>query len=106
MAEGYAFAIGHLGIAIVGRGPATANGLHAAVAASRMGSKLLLIYGEQAQPTGAVNPIGPDYKGFNATGVLQAAGLRTFVATSATAARSALADAVATAEQGAAAARQ
>ena len=100
MAEGYAFATGRLGVAIVGRGPATANGLHAAVAASRMGSKLLIIYGEQAQPTGEVNPTGPDYKSFNATGVLQAAGLRTFVATSGTAARTALADAVAAAEQG------
>jgi thiamine pyrophosphate-dependent acetolactate synthase large subunit-like protein len=104
MAEGYAFATGRLGVAIVGRGPATANGLHAAVAASRMGSKLLIIYGEQAQPTGAVNPMGPDYKGFNATGVLQAAGLKAFVATSGTAARAAFADAVAAAEQGTAAA--
>ena len=104
MAEGYAFATGRLGVAIVGRGPATANGLHAAVAASRMGSKLLIIYGEQAQPTGEVNPTGPDYKSFNATGVLQAAGLRTFVATSGTAARTAFADAVAAAEQGTAAA--
>ena len=100
MAEGYAFATGRLGVAIVGRGPATANGLHAAVAGSRMGSKLLIIYGEQAQPTGEVNPTGPDYKSFNATGVLQAAGLRTFVATSGTAARTAFADAVAAAEQG------
>src|SRR4051794_27131086 len=48
MAEGYAFATGRLGVAIVGRGPATANGLHAAVAASRMGSKLLIIYGESS----------------------------------------------------------
>ena len=104
MAEGYAFATGRLGIAIIGRGPATANGLHAAVAASRMGSRLLIIYGDQAQPTGAVNPMGPDYKGFNAVGVLEAAGLRTFVATSATAARSAFANAVAAAEQGTAAA--
>ena len=30
MAEGYAFATGGLGVAMVGRGPATANGLHAA----------------------------------------------------------------------------
>ena len=65
-----------------------------------MGSKLLIIYGEQAQLTGEVNPTGPDYKSFNAIGVLQAAGLRTFVATSGTAARTALADAVAAAEQG------
>lgn len=100
MAEGYAFAAGRLGVAIIGRGPATANGLHAAVMASRTGSRLLIIYGEQAQPTGAVNAMGPDYKGFNATGVLQAAGLRTFVATSGGAARTAFADAVAATEQG------
>lgn len=100
MADGYAFATGHLGVAIIGRGPATANGLHAATFASRTGSKLLIIYGEQAQPTGAPNPIGPDYKGFNAVGVLQSAGLRTFVATSGAAARSALADAIAFAETG------
>jgi acetolactate synthase I/II/III large subunit len=31
MAEGYAAATGGLGIAVIGRGPATANGLHAAV---------------------------------------------------------------------------
>lgn len=100
MADGYAFATGKLGVAIIGRGPATANGLHAATFASRTGSKLLIIYGEQAQPTGAPNPIGPDYKGFNAVGVLQSAGLRTFVATSGGAARSALADAIAYAETG------
>src|SRR5262245_63546461 len=35
MAEGYAYATGELGVAVIGRGPATANGLHAAVAASR-----------------------------------------------------------------------
>ncbi len=100
MAEGYAFATGRLGIAIIGRGPATANGLHAAVMASRTGSKLLIIYGEQAQPGGAANPIGPDYKGFNALGVLQSAGLRTFLASSRDVARGAFADAVAAAEQG------
>ncbi|HEY7116176.1 MAG TPA: thiamine pyrophosphate-binding protein [Tepidisphaeraceae bacterium] len=38
MAEGYAYSTGELGVALIGRGPATANGLHAAVAASRMGS--------------------------------------------------------------------
>ena len=48
MAEGYAYATGQLGVAVIGRGPATANGLHAAVAASRMGSKVLVIYGDAA----------------------------------------------------------
>src|SRR5438874_1304704 len=34
MAEGYAYSTGELGVALIGRGPATANGLHAAVGAS------------------------------------------------------------------------
>ncbi len=104
MAEGYAAASGRLGVAVIGRGPATANGLHAATYASRTGSPVLIIYGEAAIPGGAVNTLGPDYKRFDAVGVLSAAGLRTFVATSAGAARSALADAVANAQLGTAAA--
>lgn len=101
MAEGYAYATGRLGIALVGRGPATANGLNAAVSASRSGSAVLLIYGDAAVPGGAANALGPDYKAFDAIGVLSAAGLRTFVATSANAARGALTDAVAAARLGA-----
>jgi thiamine pyrophosphate-dependent acetolactate synthase large subunit-like protein len=104
MAEGYAYRSGGLGIAVIGRGPATANGLHAATYASRTGSRVLIIYGEAAVPGGGVNGIGPDYKGFNATGVLGAAGIRTFVATSPNTARGALADAVAATQQGGAAA--
>ena len=46
MAEGYAAASGRLGVAVIGRGPATANGLHAATYASRTGSKVLIIYGD------------------------------------------------------------
>jgi len=103
MAEGYAYRSGGLGVAVIGRGPATANGLHAATYASRTGSRVLIIYGEAAVSTGAVNGIGPDYKGFNATGVLGAAGIRTFVATSPNTARGALADAVVATQQGAAA---
>jgi thiamine pyrophosphate-dependent acetolactate synthase large subunit-like protein len=104
MAEGYAYRTGGLGVAVIGRGPATANGLHAATYASRTGSRVLIITGEAAVPSGATNGIGPDYKGFNATGVLAAAGIRTFVATSPAAARGALADAAAAAMQGGAAA--
>jgi acetolactate synthase-1/2/3 large subunit len=100
MAEGYAYASGRLGVALIGRGPATANGLHAAVYASRTGSPLLIMYGEAALPGGPANSIGPDYKGFNALGVLSAAGLRSFVATSPAAARTTLADAVAAAQPG------
>lgn len=100
MAEGYATATGRLGIAIVGRGPAAANGLHAAVYASRTGSKVLIIYGEAPVGGGAVNTIGPDYKAFNSQGVFAAAGLQSFFPTSPQAARSALADAAAVAMRG------
>ena len=104
MADGYAYSRGELGVALIGRGPATANGLHAAVAASRMGSKVLVIYGDAAVGSGAVNGIGPDYKGFNAQAVLGAAGLTCFTAASAATARQTLADAVAAASHGALAA--
>ncbi len=45
MAEGYAAATGMLGIAVLGRGPATANSLHGATYACRTGSRVLLVYG-------------------------------------------------------------
>jgi thiamine pyrophosphate-dependent acetolactate synthase large subunit-like protein len=104
MAEGYAYATDGPGVSVIGRGPATANGLHGATYASRTGSRVLIIYGDAAAPTGATNSLGPDYKGFNATGVLSAAGIRTFVATSPATARGALADAAAAARLGGAAA--
>src|SRR5205085_738047 len=70
MAEGFSYGGGGLGVAVIGRGPATANGLHASTYASRSGSRVLIIFGEQAASSGAVNTLGPDYKGFNSTGVL------------------------------------
>jgi acetolactate synthase I/II/III large subunit len=100
MAEGFAYATGKLGVAVIGRGPAMANGLHGLTYASRTGSPVLVIYGEAAVPAGAVNTMGPDYKGFNATGVLGAAGIRTFTASSPATARGALADAANAALQG------
>jgi len=100
MAEGHAYATGELSVALIGRGPATANGLHAAVAASRTGSKVLVIYGDAAVTSGIVNGIGPDYKGFNAQAVLSAAGVTCFTAASAATARQTLADAVAAASHG------
>ena len=69
MADGYAYASGRLGVAVIGRGPALANGLHGAIYASRAGSPVLLIYGEAAtvaQPNG----FGPDYKAIDGPGVL------------------------------------
>jgi acetolactate synthase-1/2/3 large subunit len=62
---------------------------------------VLIIYGEAAtvsQPNG----LGPDYKAIDGPGVLRAAGLRTFSATSPQAARAVLADAAAAAMTGAA----
>jgi acetolactate synthase I/II/III large subunit len=103
MAEGYAAATGGLGIAVIGRGPATANGLHAAVYASRTGSQVLIISGDAPVPGSSPNGLGPDYKAFNAAAVLSAAGLCTFTATSAAAARSALGDAATVAQRGTAA---
>jgi thiamine pyrophosphate-dependent acetolactate synthase large subunit-like protein len=99
MADGYAYATGRLAIAVIGRGPALANGLHAAVYASRTGSKLLIVYGEAAT-MGAPNGLGPDYKALDGVGVLRAAGLRTFSATSPEGARQTLADAVGAAMAG------
>jgi thiamine pyrophosphate-dependent acetolactate synthase large subunit-like protein len=99
MADGYAHACGRLAVAIIGRGPATANCLHATVSTSRTGSPILVIFGDA--PSGSfANPIGPDYKRLDADGVLGAAGVRCFTATGADTARSALADAVAAANQG------
>ncbi len=100
MAEGYAAASGRLGVAIIGRGPAAANGLHAAISASRTGSKVLLIYGEAPVGGGGPNGIGPDYKAFDSRGVMTAAGLQAYFPTSPQAARTALADAVAMAMRG------
>ena len=101
MADGYAYATGGLGIAVIGRGPALANGLHGAVYASRTSSRLLLIYGEAAT-SAAPNGLGPDYKGFDGVGVLRAAGIRTFSVTSIEGARQTLADAMSAAMAGAA----
>src|SRR4029077_11913327 len=104
MAEGFSYATGGLGVAVIGRGPATANGLHAATYASRAGSRVLIISGDAAVSASAANGVGPDYKAFNAAAVLPAAAIRTFVATSPETARGALADAAAAALQGGAAA--
>jgi acetolactate synthase I/II/III large subunit len=101
MAEAYAYTTGRIGLAVVGRGPALANGLHGAVYASRTGSPVLLIYGEAAT-SGRPNGLGPDYKAIDGVGVLKSAGLRAFTATSPQSARMALADAVANAAGGAA----
>jgi len=100
MAEGYSAASGNLGIAVIGRGPAAANGTHGAVYSSRTGSPVLIIYGDAPSIQNISNPIGPDYKEFNAVGVLSSAGLQVFRATGVTGARAVLADAIEIAESG------
>lgn len=99
MAESYAAATGKLTIACVGRGPALANGLHAATFASRTGSPLLIIYGEAPVNTG-LNGGGPDYKGVDQAGILKAAGIPSYTPASAKTARQTLADAAAAAMKG------
>ena len=101
MAEGYAACTGRLGIAILGRGPATANGLHGATYAQRTGSRVLLILGDASNAAAPPNGLGPDTKGFNAQVVLQGAGIRVFVANDAATARRTLVQAAAAARHGA-----
>jgi acetolactate synthase I/II/III large subunit len=100
MADGYAAATGRLAVVCVGRGPAMANGLHGATFASRTGNPILIIQGDVALPSGNANSQGPDYKGVNAAGVLNAAGIRTFLPTGADTARQTLCDAAAAARRG------
>lgn len=99
-AEGYASASGCLGVAIIGRGPATANGMHGIMAASRTGTPLIVIMGDEEAKPGP-NALGPDYKGYNAQAVMIAAGLTTFKAVSADTVRATFAAAVAAALRGA-----
>lgn len=100
MADGWASATGRLGLALIGRGPATANGLHGTISASRTGSKLLLMYGDAPIGIARRNEPGPDGKALNAEAVLSAAGIRTFVARSAAGARETLRLAIAHAQRG------
>lgn len=99
MAEGYAAATGRLGIAIIGRGPASANALHAAVFAHRAGSGVLLIFGYQSTSPGP-RGVGPDTKDFDAGGVLKAAGLEVRMAVDTATVRLCLAQAMAAAQRG------
>jgi acetolactate synthase I/II/III large subunit len=94
MAEGYSAATGKLGVSIIGRGPATANGLHGAAFAQRTGSKVLLIFGASSVSHLAVGGAEADTKEFNSQGVFAAAGLKTFVATDSESARLTLANAM------------
>jgi thiamine pyrophosphate-dependent acetolactate synthase large subunit-like protein len=101
MAEGYAASTGRLAIAVLGRGPATANALHGATYALRTGSPVLLIFGDAAAGGPAPNGLGPDPKAFNNLAVLQGAGFRTFPANDAATARRMFVQAAAAAHSGA-----
>ena len=100
MAEGYATSSGQLGIAIIGRGPAAANGVHGAVYASRSGARVLIIYGHTPNSVPPANGFGPDTKAFNTLGMLQVAGIPAFVATASATARQTLASAAAATAHG------
>lgn len=100
MAVGYAAATGHLGIAVLGRGPAAANSVHGATFAARSGAKVLLIYGSPPVTSAQRNGFGPDTKVFDTAGVLRAAGLPVFVASDSRTARHTLAQAVTAAMAG------
>lgn len=102
MGDAYAAATGRLAVVCVGRGPALANGLHGAGFAARTGNPVLIIYGEAHLTSGPSNGGGPDYKGLDQVGVLNAAGLKAFTPTGPEAARRTLADAAAAARAGAA----
>lgn len=100
-AEGYAAATSSLGLAVIGRGPAAANGMHGIMVAARSGSPVLIIMGD-AEPHAAFNGVGPDYKAYNAQAVMAAAGVKSFTATNAESARAVLAQAISAALRGAA----
>lgn len=100
MAEGYAVASGKLGIVILGRGPATANGMHGMAYAKRAGSPVLMIMGADPFNPRPANGVGPDRKGFNAEDALRAAGIPVMVADNPVSARDDLAKAMADAWRG------
>lgn len=100
MAEGYASASGRVGVAIVGRGPATANALNGVLFAQRSGARVLLIVGATPLARPRTNGLGPDGKRFDADAVLKSAGMRTFSVTHAGSARATFAAALAAAHEG------
>jgi len=99
-AEGYASATGRLGVAIIGRGPAAANGMHGIVAVAKTGTPVLVIMGEEEASAGP-NAVGPDYKSYSAPAVMTAAGLTAFTAPNGDGLRATFAAAVAAAMRGA-----
>ena len=100
MAEGYAASSGKLGIALLGRGPATANGLHGAVYARKTGSRVLLILGAPSEVPHNPNGFGPETKALDTVAVLRGAGVRHMTAHDPETAPRILAQAASAAHQG------
>lgn len=100
MAEGHAWATGRTAVALIGRGPAAANCVNAAIHASRTGSSVLIIYGDAAVAPVSGNEVGPDLKALDALRLLQGAGLPVLRASSADTARGTLVDALKAASVG------
>lgn len=100
MAEGYATSSGKLGVALIGRGPATANGLHGAVYARKSGSGVLLMVGAPADALPNPNGFGPDTKALDTVAVLRGAGVRHMTVHDPDTAPRVLAQAAAAAHQG------
>jgi acetolactate synthase I/II/III large subunit len=100
MAEGFAAATGKLGVAIIGRGPATANAMHGIAFANRTGSRVLVIFGASAVVHQVAGPGMADTKEYNASGVLDAAGIKTYIASDPGSARQTLANAIAATRSG------
>lgn len=103
MADGYSSGTGEVAIAIIGRGPATANAVLGVMQALRSGSKVLLIFADSPIGFQEPNMLGPEQKAFNSAAVLQAAGLPTFRASTPSSAREVLAEAWYAAHRGVAA---
>ena len=76
MAEGYATSSGRLGVVCIGRGPATANGLHGTVYARKTGTPVLMLLGAGRDAPPDPNGFGPDTKALDPVAVLRAAGVR------------------------------
>jgi acetolactate synthase-1/2/3 large subunit len=74
MADGYSWATGGIGVAILGRGPGLANGTNAARTAVNAQSRVLLIAGDL--PT--VPELGPDNKTANSAAFAEAIGAMHF----------------------------
>ncbi len=99
MAEGYAAATGRLGVAIIGRGPTTANAMHGVAYAQRTGSRVLIIFGASCIAHRVYGGSETDTKEFNVTGVLAAGGMKTYAA-DAESTRRTLANAICATEPG------